>query len=561
MIFLYPYFLLLLLVPVALLFFKHFAQKNNSWAAVCDAHLLPFLTVQTTSESHTFYKRLMLAAWCLACICLAGPAILKKDTPTAFVGNGVVVVANMSPSMDKQAAEQMTRKLYDLLSIKGDTSFGLVLVDSMAYTALPITQDKSIFQNIIPDLKERIMPTIGQNIGAGIEKAETLLNQSGFKNGQILLITAGVADANKIANAIQKSTHPVHVIGVGNNEKHPVTLPNGQFWGGQTPTLVDLKTLSGLLGNQYNYATLDDSDLKKLLSNSTNDKIDASEYTVEQYQNLGIYGILLLLPLVALLFRRGVLLALLLCILSTPSYAGFWWRTEQELYQKQMQGVADFNIGQYENAQKQFLDVAPYDTEALYNLGTALAYDGKIEQAIATYEKVLAKNPNHEDAAYNLEYLKEQLPPPPPEQQQQSGENQNENQDSDKSDSSDENQQSENQQSTQSDDSDNAEGEQNQKSDSDETENQQSDSKENSENTDEQQNEEQEQSSNANGNMNEQQATAVPEDKQEQSDGQEQAQVMPPAQDQKQKEWLDQIKPNAGRVLRYRLLRQYQEQQ
>ena len=61
--------------------------------------------------------------------------------------------------------------------------------------------------------------------------------------------------------------------------------------------------------------------------------------------------------------------------------------------------------------------------------------------------------------------------------------------------------------------------------------------------------------------MNEQQATAVPEDKQEQSDGQEQAQVMPPAQDQKQKEWLDQIKPDAGRVLRYRLFKQYQEQQ
>ena len=31
--------------------------------------------------------------------------------------------------------------------------------------------------------------------------------------------------------------------------------------------------------------------------------------------------------------------------------------------------------------------------------------------------------------------------------------------------------------------------------------------------------------------------------------------------EQKQKEWLDQIKPDSGRVLRYRLLRQYQEQQ
>ena len=335
MIFLYPYFLLLLFVPLVLLLIKHLSQKSNSWANICDAHLLPFLTIQTETKENTFYKRLLILTWCLACICLSGPAVLKKDIPTAFVGNGIAVVVDMSPAMDKAAAEQMTRKLYDLLSKENDFSFGLVLADSKAYTALPMTQDKAIFKNIVPTLKEQIMPTIGQNIPAGIKKAEDLLNQSGFKNGQILLITAGITDDNEIIQAIKNSSHPIYILGVGSDtQKHPVTLPTGQFWGGQTPILVGLESLSNTNGIKYNYASLDDSDLEILLNSSLTDKIEKSEQTVEQYQNLGIYGILLLLPLTALLFRRGVLFLFLICLLTSPCYAGFWWRTEQELYQK-----------------------------------------------------------------------------------------------------------------------------------------------------------------------------------------------------------------------------------
>ena len=583
MIFLYPYFLLLLFVPFVVLLIKHLSRKHTSWANVCDAHLLPFLIIQTENKKNIFYKHLLIATWCLACICMAGPAVLKKDLSTAFVGNGIAVVIDMSPAMNKEASEQMTRKLYDLTTKKNDFSFGLILTDKLAYTALPMTQDKAIFQNIIPTLKEPIMPTVGQNIKAGIKKAEDLLNQSGFKNGQILLITAGVTDNSEVVQAIQQTSHPVYIMGVGTEtQKHPVTLPNGQFWGGQTPILVELESLTDI--STYNYASLDDSDIEMLLSNSSIDKIERSEQSTEQYQNLGIYGVLLLLPLVALLFRRGVLFLLLICLLTSPCYAGFWWRTEQELYQKQMQGVADFNLGQYEQSQKQFGEVAPFDIEALYNLGTAQAYAGNFQQAIATYEQVLAKNPNHTDAAYNLEYLKKQMPPQEQQsssKQQNSDQQQNEdkNENSDNSDSENQDQSDENQENDSSSDSNSSD---NQNNDDSQNSEQQSNDFSQNENTSEEEKEEQSNSNQTDKNTEQNQSSQSQTDKQQspetdKTETQEQTTIAAQAsddpnaqqaapkpvslQDQKQKEWLDQIKPDAGRVLRYRLFRQYQEQQ
>ena len=44
----------------------------------------------------------------------------------------------------------------------------------------------------------------------------------------------------------------------------------------------------------------------------------------------------------------------------------------------------------------------------LYNQGNALAKSGKIADAIKRYEEVLRLSPDHEDAKFNLEYLKKQ---------------------------------------------------------------------------------------------------------------------------------------------------------
>lgn len=558
MVILYPYFLLLLLVPVLIGLVKRSHFGKSAWEKVCDPDLLPALTIDTSAKESPFYTYLTVGLWCWACVCLSGPALLKKDLPTASTSSGIAVVVDMSPAMDKAAAGQMTRKLYDLLETYPDSTFGLVLTDAKAYTALPMTQDKTIFKNIIPDLKERIMPQQGQNIPAGIQRAEQLLKQSGFKKGNILLITAGVAESDPLAMDANKSDYPVYVLGVGEVAPHPVSLQGGGFWGGDTPIMASLEKLSSTLGKSYHYATLDESDLRALIGDVKADKIEHNQATLPQYQNIGIYGLLLLLPLTALLFRRGVLLALLLiCFAGRPAFAGFWWRSEQELYQKQMQGIADFNIGQYDKAEKQFQSIASLDIEALYNQATALAYAGKLQDAIKTYEKVLQIDPAHSDAAYNLEYLKKQLPPPPEEQQQNADQN-NQNQEN----SAEEN-------------ANNADHK-----NADQNENQTGSAQPENESAGEQEQEQNQNATPQEQNTVSQSDNAAEQTKQNNSDNQQSlqsvaamdkeqdlenstdltsGQVLSPAE-QKQKELLDKVNPDAGRVLRYRLFKQYQEQ-
>lgn len=73
----------------------------------------------------------------------------------------------------------------------------------------------------------------------------------------------------------------------------------------------------------------------------------------------------------------------------------------------QWQGVANYRAGDYQQAGQKFNRLNTAD--AHYNRGNALALQGNYQAAIAAYEQALTLNPNHADAKYNLEIVKQQL--------------------------------------------------------------------------------------------------------------------------------------------------------
>lgn len=164
-------------------------------------------------------------------------------------------------------------------------------------------------------------------------------------------------------------------------------------------------------------------------------------------------------------FRRMCGLGALLAWVPV-SYAGFWqsaWKTQDQQGQMWMnagryteaaktfqrldwRAAAEFRAGDYQRAAQDFM--AQSTADGYYNAGNALARLGRYQQAIAQYDRALAMNPHHHDAAYNRSLLKKWL-------QQQPPSNQDKKQDPQKSQSnaqqSSQNQSSEQQKSQQSD--------------------------------------------------------------------------------------------------------------
>ena len=79
--------------------------------------------------------------------------------------------------------------------------------------------------------------------------------------------------------------------------------------------------------------------------------------------------------------------------------------------------AALYRAGQYQKAAEAWKRMG--DTEAHYNRGNALARSGDLPAAVAAYENVLERDPDHADARYNLELLKRMMENSGEQQEQQ----------------------------------------------------------------------------------------------------------------------------------------------
>ena len=248
------------------------------------------------------------------------------------------------------------------------------------------------------------------------------------------------------------------------------------------------------------------------------------DYNADTWADMGIWLVLLSLPILLLCFRRNVLFLFLGLAFIPSAHAGWFLRSDQQAYRLNQQGVQAYRQGQYQQAYDLFQDA--------YNQGNALAFQGKIKEAIDSYDLALRENPNDADAKFNKEYLEKQL-------QKQDKNQSKENQDS-----------SDNQQQNQS-DSDN------------QTENQNDSDKENEQNENQSSESKAEQSEQKNAEQESQPQNAQPTQDETASEL-EQALSEQPSEEpfnQKEQQILNRLNLDPSRVLRYRLNLQHQRNQ
>lgn len=470
--FIRPLWLLALIPALGLLWWlARGAAAPGAWSRVVDAHLLPHLLHSTGQRAGLAMVYILGAAWLLAVLALAGPSWSKLPQAVYRAQNARVLVLSLAPTMDARdvAPSRLARarlKVLDVLARQGEGQVALIAYAGEPYVVAPLTEDAKTIAALVPVLTTDVMPVAGDQLSAALHKAGELLAQAGVPQGEVIVIadSAGDVPAGDDAAQLRAAGHRVSVLAVGTSDGVPVTAPGRGYLKDAAGAIIiaklelqPLQQLARTGGGRFAQLGSDDSDLEQLLgappATRATDHARRVDGSSERWRDQGPWLVLILLPLVALLFRRGwwvAGLAALLIVPPQPAYAfewsDLWSRPDQqaqralqqqdyaraaELFEDaQRKGAAFYRAQRYDDAAQAFAQERSAD--AYYNHGNALAKAGQLQQAQAAYQEALRLLPDHEDARFNnalVEKMLESQPPPPSkstaENQQQDAQRQN----------------------------------------------------------------------------------------------------------------------------------------
>jgi Ca-activated chloride channel family protein len=475
--FIRPWWLLAIVVLIIMLFLlKKYRLSQSGWHQFLPKHLAAVL-VDGKSQTKALSLTLPFIIGLLSILALAGPSWQKLPQPVYQVARGSVLIMDMSYSMYSTdvTPNRLTRARYkaiDLLENINEGELGLIAYAGDAFIISPLTDDINNIKLLLPSLTPELMPELGSNPLAALTLAHEMLLNAGHNEGDIYWFTDGIdnIDTQDITQWSRKHPYRLNVLGIGTTAGAPIKLVNGELMKDRNgaiiiPKLTD-RALKGVADRgRGNYVTLahNNSDIEQLIQQPSLEESERSaqtDNTGDQWQEFGPYLLLLVLPLMLGYFRRGTLLAvlppgILLGLLFSPSqpvHADIWqdlWKTKdqqgkQHFEQQQFeqaaqqfedplwQGTSHYKAGNYEQALAAFQQ---HDSaQALFNQGNALAKLQKFDEAIASYQQALSKDPNLTDAKSNKELL-EQL------KQQQEQQNQDNQDDKEQTDDSEESQQ------------------------------------------------------------------------------------------------------------------------
>ncbi len=489
--FIRPWWLLSIIVLfIALHLLKRFRISQSGWQQLLPEHLSKVL-IEGKQSSQSFSLILPTLIGLLSIIALAGPTWQKLPQPVFQTQQGSVLIMDMSYSMYSTdiSPNRLIRARYkanDLLSGLNEGEMGLIAYAGDAFSISPLTKDINNIKLLLASLTPEIMPEFGSNPLAALTLADEMLTNAGHANGHIYWFTDGIenSDVQDITDWSRSHPHRLNILGIGTKSGAPIKLPNGELLKDSTGAIVVPKLPeSTLYGSAqrgrgvYQTISNNSADINTLIKVAKNKEFNAlenesikQEQTADdlirgdQWQEVGPWLVVLVLPFVLFYFRRGTLLAVLVAgsyFPAPPVYANVWqdlWKTADQQAQakfndesfneaaeqfknNEWQGSAHYKAGDYEAALKSFQKSD--SANAHYNQGNSYAQLQQLDKAIAAYKKALEKDPTLMQAKQNkslLEQMKKQQ-----EQKQQQGDNSQENQDQDQQDQQNENQEGQDQ--------------------------------------------------------------------------------------------------------------------
>ena len=378
---------------------------------------------------------------------LAGPVWEREPRPVFGTESAYVLVLDLSPSMNAVdlRPSRLARarfEILDLLTAAEEGQTALIAFGPEPFVVTPLTSDIKTILAQVPYLTSDLIPVPGpRQTARALGAAGELLARSGIHRGEIILLAddiGAIAETWTTASDLVAAGHRISVLGVG--ARDGATLPldpdHVEPASGTAVTTARfgesaLRELARRGQGRYVRAEAGDADTRALM-----DALPRVESTAEpdlkadEWREEGPWLLLALLPLAALAFRRGWLVPLVAAVLVLPpppaaalDWSDLWWRADQQAVRQLESGdaaeaarrladpawraAAHYRAGEYEDALAALADQT--GIEADYNRGNAWARAGRLEEAIAAYERVLAFDPEHADARHNRDLVRSLL--------------------------------------------------------------------------------------------------------------------------------------------------------
>ena len=458
--FIRPYWLLGLLVITAFSLWRYQRNRYKQTNIIAN-HLSEHLVTlpETTKNNRLALNTLAM----IACIALSGPSIRSVELPVYEMQKAQVIAFDLSYSMyatdiKPNRLSRAKYKAIDLLKQWTEGEKALIAYAGDAFTITPLTMDSNSIINHIPYLSPDLMPVRGSRPDLALQKAISLLKNSGYQQGQIVFITDGFdqTSLDKMQQMVKGSNWMVSILAMATTKGAAINLPEGGLLKDSNGDIVVPKLEADTLYpvtqiSDGLYLTFDSSgnDITSLANHYSSQQLrkensDSSHKTDnKQLIDDGYWISLLLIPLFLLLFRKGVFYIALLALtlpLTTPKVeASVWKNDQQNAYQAfqdknykqasetfktpEWKATALFKDKQYKQAEAAYLEQnaeQPNNANTLYNLGNAQAMQQKYEQALTSFNEALKINPNFKQAQTNKAAVEKLLQQQKQEQDQQS---------------------------------------------------------------------------------------------------------------------------------------------
>ncbi len=431
--FIRPWLLLLLLFPAGLYFFR---LKNgsgySSWQKACDKNLLEFLLVKSPQSGQKMRIFLVYLGLITAVLAAAGPSWQKNAAPVLVKENPLMILLDMSSDMlaDDIRPNRLVRakiEISDLLAQVQNAETGLIVYSDEPFVVSPLSADSALVVNLLPALDRNIMPINGNRLDRAINLAVEKIHAAGYTNGSIVVFSATAGTRFELTQeaARQAARQNIYVSVMNMAAADQDNLPE------------IAKAGKGIMAGVTNVEAL-----VSFLNTNDHSRLKETANQMARRADNGWY--FLALPMLCCLyfFRRGFLAVVLILSWSSSVSAGFWFSDDydaKKLFERQdypaaaklfsdprWRAAALYRGRDYEGAGRYFQEGSGIEDQ--YNYGNAFAKAGKNSEAIEVYEKVLKAAPDHEDAKYNLEYLKKQQQQQQQKSSQQNQQNQNDRQ-------------------------------------------------------------------------------------------------------------------------------------